>query len=67
MQLQYFDSQEDTKSDDWNFIPIGVTRHHVSITSQCKILNSGEKNKVKVIKITMLEFKHAGIMGKQVG
>ena len=49
MQLQYFDAQEDTKSDDGNFIPIGVTGHRVSITSQRKIVNSGEKNEVKII------------------
>ena len=39
MQLQYFDTQEDTKSDDWNFIPIRVTAHRVSITPQRKIMN----------------------------
>ena len=43
MQLQYFDTQEDSKSDDWSFIPIGVTGHCVSITSQHKIVNSGGK------------------------
>ena len=67
MQLQYFDAQEDTKSDDWNFIPIGVTGHRVSITPQRKIVNSGEKNEVKIIKNAMLELKHVGVMGKQVG
>ena len=67
MQLQYFDAQEDMKSKDWNFIPIKVTGHRVSITPQCKIVNSGEKNEVKVVKNAMLEWKHAGVMGKQVG
>jgi len=50
MQLQYFDAVEDSNSEDWSFVPIGVVSHKLSSTPRRKVEIKDNKPQITVTK-----------------
>ena len=50
MQLQYFDVIEDSKDEDWAYIPTGVISHKISVVPRQKIVHNNDTKEIVVTK-----------------